>query len=134
MGTSICALVDVENMGDHPHACGDKVDILLSQIPFLGSSPRVWGQVFFADNSCGAFRIIPTRVGTRILPRYYHTWGQDHPHACGDKKYNLKKPFPLSGSSPRVWGQACGDFHRRRKTGIIPTRVGTSLPHNLGTS
>ena len=31
----------------HPHACGDKLNLLLSAFQQSGSSPRVWGQVCF---------------------------------------------------------------------------------------
>ena len=30
---------------DHPHACGDKLTLILSAVLYPGSSPRVWGQV-----------------------------------------------------------------------------------------
>ena len=91
----------------------------------LGSSPRVWGQVFENGKFFKNFRIIPTRVGTRS--GYFNLLfaQKDHPHACGDK---FQREFPdvkSAGSSPRVWGQV-GSIHL---DGIalrsIPTRVGT---------
>ena len=50
---------------DHPHAYGDK-PYTLPFAPFLiGSSPRVWGQVFTEGQFIFDERIIPTRMGTR---------------------------------------------------------------------
>ena len=49
---------------DHPHACGDKMRFELKAVTFQGSSPRVWGQVFFIRSKTARFGIIPTRVGT----------------------------------------------------------------------
>ena len=52
-------------MGDHPHACGDKV-VFRSFAPLVsGSSPRVWGQVNGVSSFIEKIGIIPTRVGTR---------------------------------------------------------------------
>ena len=53
---------------------------------------------------------------------------QDHPHAYGDKQILLLRLFRVLGSSPRVWGQAQGAAVFFRDEGIIPTRMGTSLP------
>ena len=49
--------------------------------------------------------IIPTRVGTSVGARFKIRHGQDHPHACGDKKIARLSDGVLKGSSPRVWGQ-----------------------------
>ena len=90
---------------DHPHACGDKaytVGILL--IP-TGSSPRVWGQVYYHQINVYLRRIIPTRVGTSCLYNTFFIWSKDHPHACGDKHELCALRADMDGSSPRVWGQ-----------------------------
>ena len=127
MGTSILCRRTVCRRQDHPHAYGDKVELQNKQIDYLGSSPRVWGQVpyFVADNQL--HRIIPTRMGTSCRCRSRTLCGQDHPHAYGDKGFPRSSFVCVSGSSPRVWGQGsfygCGYSLR----GIIPTRMGTSL-------
>ena len=92
----------------------------------LGSSPRVWGQVFKQQLLLPYLRIIPTRVGTRGRLYLCQRRKWDHPHACGDKtnKY-YTNPFAV-GSSPRVWGQGRPYRHCRCTLRIIPTRVGTS--------
>ena len=52
---------------DHPHACGDKLFFTCVLNQSIGSSPRVWGQVFWCFVPKSLPRIIPTRVGTRGL-------------------------------------------------------------------
>ena len=72
---------------DHPHACGDKLLRLVTEDHIIGSSPRVWGQVFGVIPVLLVYRIIPTRVGTRVLQNLLSLQRKDHPHACGDKQY-----------------------------------------------
>ena len=72
-------------IGDHPHACGDKIYAGAYLLPQIGSSPRVWGQVLFILPLSSIDRIIPTRVGTSIKQFTISYINKDHPHACGDK-------------------------------------------------
>ena len=51
---------------DHPHACGDKCRDDCGSVQNIGSSPRVWGQVYNNYQNYHLSRIIPTRVGTRL--------------------------------------------------------------------
>ena len=112
---------------DHPHACGDKAPTVTARNTQLGSSPRVWGQACLFANGLSFGRIIPTRVGTSLLLSQRRQECRDHPHACGDKLPLLVRHRLFAGSSPRVWGQAHGDYDEKLMAGIIPTRVGTSL-------
>ena len=112
---------------DHPHACGDKSSFAFFTACEMGSSPRVWGQVQQTPTIAAYPGIIPTRVGTRTVPNRPEPIVWDHPHACGDK-YEIACYFLLiSGSSPRVWGQAIPVHITIPLHGIIPTRVGTRL-------
>ena len=94
---------------------------------FPGSSPRVRGQELanpiFQHN---AF-IIPTRVGTSSCRQAPTAFYRDHPHACGDKSVTGVEDYTVPGSSPRVWGQGRFAPDGVSYTGIIPTRVGTSI-------
>ena len=65
VGTSIALLHRLNSDRDHPHACGDKIPVLVTVAFSLGSSPRVWGQVAVVGLGLYAVRIIPSRVGTR---------------------------------------------------------------------
>ncbi len=110
---------------DHPHACGDKYLCVGCRTSLLGSSPRVWGQDYVLGKLWRKHRIIPTRVGTSTDKKNAEGNGQDHPHACGDKRFFVTQQEKSPGSSPRVWGQVAKRAALYCQTGIIPTRVGT---------
>ena len=66
-------------------------------------------------------------MGTSPINSCEYIKKRDHPHAYGDKSDFDSDVSDGQGSSPRVWGQEDYDFIGRRKSGIIPTRMGTSL-------
>ena len=70
---------------NHPHACGDKLNMPLLHLL--------------------AFGIIPMRVGTRSMCGAQAMKSWDHPHACGDKCTYAHCTGIMQGSSPCVWGQ-----------------------------
>ncbi len=127
VGTREILCSGIEVIRDHPHACGDKLIAELVFICTIGSSPRVWGQVFLQLPMILKPHIIPTRVGTSHRCRGRQCRTQDHPHACGDKLTQYLAVSQIAGSSPRVWGQAHVVHEFESLPGIIPTRVGTSL-------
>ena len=132
MGTSFLVTMGLYLFGDHPHAYGDKSFQTIGKYTETGSSPRVWGQGYFSAAFRCVRRIIPTRMGTRQRRRRFHNLGKDHPHAYGDK-YKVKRAgFTNAGSSPRVWGQATNFAEAFFKSGIIPTRMGTSSAEMSG--
>ena len=90
----------------------------------------MWGQDIKNIWCSQIVRIIPTRVGTS--PVNFCCWKleKDHPHACGDKRYEFFTTDNATGSSPRVWGQEGYVFSSDTEPRIIPTRVGTSLTCN----
>ena len=125
MGTSTRRTDRRKSGEDHPHAYGDKSLCFEVLALVSGSSPRVWGQGYSVPMSIQETRIIPTRMGTRIISSLGFPIAWDHPHAYGDKIILTTKHILIRGSSPRVWGQVYMtkklDFIHR----IIPTRVGT---------
>ena len=127
VGTREILCSGIEVIRDHPHACGDKLIAELVFICTIGSSPRVWGQVFLQLPMILKPHIIPTRVGTSHRCRGRQCRTQDHPHACGDKLTQYLAVSQIAGSSPRVWGQVYEDGRFLSFDGIIPTRVGTSF-------
>ena len=124
VGTSGAILKGVNIPGDHPHACGDKILRLSNSSANTGSSPRVWGQVYYPVNAVCLIRIIPTRVGTSTALSETVTVMEDHPHACGDKIAYVLPYLMVLGSSPRVWGQA----NRSQST----PHTSTDHPHACG--
>ena len=92
----------------------------------IGSSPCVWGQDKAEVSKLNEARIIPMRVGTRLLVSQMVSLIRDHPHACGDKICKASATTSTSGSSPCVWGQVVGTIWEKYGLGIIPMRVGTS--------
>ena len=125
MGTRGRVWCGVARYGDHPHAYGDKPKLHERNGNINGSSPRVWGQEQYIDAEQHGNRIIPTRMGTRLVRNLRFTQCWDHPHAYGDKTHTAMLPNRNSGSSPRVWGQADGKYSSCRSHRIIPTRMGT---------
>ena len=127
MGTSPLTCTDWELLQDHPHAYGDKSYAVALASSTPGSSPRVWGQVKSLIFGMHSMRIIPTRMGTSCPRVCFCVLIWDHPHAYGDKFFNSSAICNINGSSPRVWGQVLLLQRVFRCTGIIPTRMGTSL-------
>ena len=105
VGTSDALAIGQLLPRDHPHACGDKQRSSARCVRQEGSSPRVWGQVVFQLPATKIYRIIPTRVGTRLPFIMINGNWRDHPHACGDKYFESMSGVNGQGSSPRVWGQ-----------------------------
>ena len=128
MGTSFYRLLQRCLQRDHPHAYGDKSSTNPNIGVWCGSSPRVWGQGHIPRPLQRRFRIIPTRMGTRQIEEIFPRSSKDHPHAYGDKLSITWCSLAVIGSSPRVWGQVIMESVKKTYTGIIPTRMGTSLP------
>ena len=76
---------------DHPHAYGDKRLTRQLAEAVRGSSPRVWGQGLDSKYYIWHCRIIPTRMGTRVVAIATLASWQDHPHAYGDKTKEIKE-------------------------------------------
>ena len=105
MGTRCVSTAVCVRQKDHPHAYGDKITLYMFLSSNLGSSPRVWGQVFQHQRLQLGDRIIPTRMGT--------------------SRVHVRFPPVRYGSSPRVWGQVNSRTPTRQGIRIIPTRMGT---------
>ena len=126
MGTRVVNQLRHSLHKDHPHAYGDKSYAVALANSTPGSSPRVWGQAAVRRSDVKLYRIIPTRMGTSAFSSPLLSRSRDHPHAYGDKTYQLILRLRMAGSSPRVWGQDLQTKTIRQKRRIIPTRVGTS--------
>ena len=133
MGTSYATGREFSFYWDHPHAYGDKFTPFFICFTALGSSPRVWGQ---EDKRCKdrrCRRIIPTRMGTSQIAEFVNAVGKDHPHAYGDKFGYFSKSRSATGSSPRVWGQACKSHYQSLQCQDHPHAYGDKRPHMITT-
>ena len=73
-----------------------------------GSSPRVWGRLYYSTRMLVCqYRFIPTRVGQINYGNWALSNGYTvHPHACGADDSDPSVTVDVdSGSSPRVWGR-----------------------------
>ncbi len=68
----------------HPHACGEYRQCQHESSPDQGSSPRVWGILYYYRSQAARTRFIPTRVGNTHTTRYTDAHNMVHPHACGE--------------------------------------------------
>ena len=125
MGTSLSHYHSPNKRRDHPHAYGDKYRCILRAVKLVGSSPRVWGQVYLRSLHRDNAGIIPTRMGTSFGIITCILVFKDHPHAYGDKVIMDFPEIQNEGSSPRVWGQVCHTDIIYLRNRIIPTRMGT---------
>ena len=90
---------------DHPHVCGEKLRSLATSPHEKGSPPRVWGKAQKMSIVKGFLGITPTCVGKRVLAASKQVLDRDHPHVCGEKKYQPHATHGRGGSPPRVWGK-----------------------------
>ncbi len=91
-----------------------------------GSSPRLWGTLFWVQQAGLTARIIPTPVGN--TPHVMQQIGiiADHPHACGEHNPASHVACLSCGSSPRLWGTHKEEKKAEAKKRIIPTPVGNT--------
>ncbi len=110
----------------HPHACGERIYGEDVDSSAAGSPPRVWGAPRQAIVDPPLRRFTPTRVGSASAWRAAPSWCSVHPHACGERTYDVPLAPGAGGSPPRVWGardcfRACMASLR-----FTPTRVGSA--------
>ena len=108
----------------HPHACGERKCCIGFNIYRLGSSPRMWGTDFFAQDCVKLARFIPTHVGNGAHGNPQHDASRVHPHACGERWLAADSRAFAYGSSPRMWGTASTADSRQSECRFIPTHVG----------
>ena len=114
--------------GDHPRACGEHCDAVISAYMLSGSSPRMRGtplEPHFIQNSRG---IIPAHAGnTEESYRKGMVWW-DHPRACGEHRLEFFGKIEPEGSSPRMRGTRVPYPTSLAMAGIIPAHAGNTSP------
>ena len=69
----------------HPHGCGERLQVLFSQNPHNGSSPRLWGTHNIRKPRHFYVRFIPTAVGNANSSFSRSILTPVHPHGCGER-------------------------------------------------
>ena len=113
--------------GDHPRGCGEKALIQSLHALIEGSSPRVRGEDKNAFPKERRVGIIPAGAGRSILPSIPNLRERDHPRGCGEKFTFSGLVSAVSGSSPRVRGEANVGLGGQRDEGIIPAGAGRRM-------
>jgi len=110
----------------HPHACGEHLSQRITQYPWIGSSPRLWGTPASQRKIVPPYRFIPTPVGNTKKSTERRFVGSVHPHACGEHVPIFSLGRIAGGSSPRLWGTHWLNAGNTKADRFIPTPVGNT--------
>ncbi len=107
VGNTVPTAVNTVLITVHPHGCGEHPFESFRLKLYVGSSPRVWGTLWWLRPTRYRSRFIPTGVGnTQAFCAHVHL------------RY---------GSSPRVWGTRIFEFGLTARIRFIPTGVGNTI-------
>ena len=129
-GTSLDPRIRLYSPEDHPRGCGDKNYFSINFYWFIGSPPRMRGQVIPPGLSLSRCWITPADAGTSLLQPFPGKVPQDHPRGCGDKVRKASLAYCSTGSPPRMRGQDSIRYCLRLQLGITPADAGTSEQHS----
>ena len=119
---------------DHPRVCGEKHLVILVDILWEGSPPRMRGKASrcFCDTS--PHRITPAYAGKSGIACTALCAKRDHPRVCGEKPPLQNTAAAILGSPPRMRGKAYSPCKPFPATGITPAYAGKSMcfhPYHL---
>ena len=106
--------------------CGEKPDDGTAQLYFLGSPPRVRGEVRHGLEVGQNVGITPACAGRSSRRMTSSAAGLDHPRVCGEKHYTRIEGINIIGSPPRVRGEAQYVVQWSSPSGITPACAGRS--------
>ena len=112
--------------GDHPRACGEKIEVGFRCDTTVGSPPRMRGKAARTSSISACVRITPAHAGKSKISRSRAPGYMDHPRACGEKFNPSPRSARALGSPPRMRGK---DPRRSKKLmggGITPAHAGKS--------
>ena len=112
---------------DHPRGCGDKNYFSINFYWFIGSPPRMRGQVIPPGLSLSRCWITPADAGTSCHNQATVTFLGDHPRGCGDKFVAAVSWESPTGSPPRMRGQGPESIFGILLHRITPADAGTRL-------
>ena len=111
---------------DHPRACGEYTQSLLSSWAYMGSPPRMRGIqtfFFFVPSRLG---ITPAHAGNTVTRPDFLLKDLDHPRACGEYRWCRVPCWTCSGSPPRMRGILVGSATNAVPIGITPAHAGNT--------
>ena len=84
-GNGVSSAASTATTSVHPRACGERNNIVRSDDPADGSSPRLRGTVNHATFHTRTKRFIPAPAGNGYARRSHSPQGPVHPRACGER-------------------------------------------------
>ena len=75
---------------DHPHMCGESLPYFRFAPTLKGSPPHVWGKLKWQLIRKAESRITPTCVGKASYHPAEQPYHKDHPHMCGESRYQVQ--------------------------------------------
>ena len=125
-GNTGCDGFRVVPFWDHPRACGEHIDVMRSQEPRGGSSPRLRGTRCPVSPAAACPRIIPALAGNTVVEGTGLWLRWDHPRACGEHVGSVVHRVEHLGSSPRLRGTHFRPRSASGRCGIIPALAGNT--------
>ena len=113
-GTHLRAFNGVQNLVDHPRACGEHCDHIQTRAFLLG--------------------IIPAHAGNTSSLAWPRASSRDHPRACGEHFDGDTGVFRFRGSSPRMRGTQDALAENKNIVRIIPAHAGNTRRPSSPTS
>ena len=109
---------------DHPRVRGEKNHAWICRRSDQGSPPRVRGKVVVQGDGLILGGITPARAGKRRRPSDNCAAQEDHPRACGEKKFRGKMTLFVLGSPPRARGKEILNNRLEDTSRITPACAG----------
>ena len=113
--------------GDHPRACGEKVNVSKIDQFCKGSPPRMRGKERLFRLQRLQPGITPAHAGKSLKDKRFLNFSQDHPRACGEKQVCGTSSPSRAGSPPRMRGKAENFLNFCRFSRITPAHAGKRI-------
>ncbi len=107
-----------------PAGAGPGARMRLPLITMFGSSPRVRGQAATPSDHAARTRLIPAGAGPGTTAAASAPCPAAHPRGCGARLFQVERFDDLTGSPPRVRGQAPCPIPQPDRARLIPAGAG----------
>ena len=117
----------LQDMADHPRACGENKRSGRSDWRRSGSPPRMRGKRALYPAGLSAYRITPAHAGKTVFSFPPERSTTDHPRACGENDVAPRRRAHAIGSPPRMRGKRRHFCRIRVFCRITPAHAGKTL-------